>query len=388
MFNDWDSQETLFIVVLMYLNDNFTHNFMFDYYTLLFLLLFLQYYCYCTTYFDIDGLINNVYISQFSYLSDVDIVPCDISVAGRVLAAFPEFLDEKQRVPDNLAHLGKLALQPDCSIVKLPNISAPINQLQDCIAELRAKGYNVPLYPTEPETDEERDIQSRYQKIAGSAVNPVLREGNSDRRVAAPVKAYAQKNPHPMGLWSKASRTHVAHMSSGDFFESEQSVIMEKDTSVEIVLVDGSSGTETTLKEEEPLLAKEVIDSSFMSVKALQEFYAQEIDDAKQTEILLSLHLKATMMKVSDPILFGHCIRVYYKAAFDKYGDLLADIGANPNSGLASMFDVIKAKVPDQADEIIQAFEDCYETRPWLAMVNSDKGITNLHAPVRMISGP
>ena len=372
----------------MYLYDHFTHNFMFDYYTLLFLLLFLQYYCYCTTYFDIDGLINNVYISQFSYLSDVDIVPCDISVAGRVLAAFPEFLDEKQRVPDNLAHLGKLALQPDCSIVKLPNISAPINQLQDCIAELRAKGYNVPLYPTEPQTDEERDIQSRYQKIAGSAVNPVLREGNSDRRVAAPVKAYAQKNPHPMGLWSKASRTHVAHMSSGDFFESEQSVIMEKDTSVEIVLVDGSSGTETTLKEEEPLLAKEVIDSSFMSVKALQEFYAQEIDDAKQTEILLSLHLKATMMKVSDPILFGHCIRVYYKAAFDKYGDLLADIGANPNSGLASMFDVIKAKVPDQADEIIQAFEDCYETRPWLAMVNSDKGITNLHAPVRMISGP
>ena len=245
----------------MYLYDHFTHNFMFDYYTLLFLLLFLRYYCYCTTYFDIDGLINNVHISQFSYLSDVDIVPCDISVAGRVLAAFPEFLDEKQRVPDNLAHLGKLALQPDCSIVKLPNISAPINQLQDCIAELRAKGYNVPLYPTEPQTDEERDIQSRYQKIAGSAVNPVLREGNSDRRVAAPVKAYAQKNPHPMGLWSKASRTHVAHMSSGDFFESEQSVIMEKDTSVEIVLVDGSSGTETTLKEEEPLLAKEVIDS-------------------------------------------------------------------------------------------------------------------------------
>mmetsp|Transcript_25237 Transcript_25237/g.69693 ORF Transcript_25237/g.69693 Transcript_25237/m.69693 type:complete len:793 (-) Transcript_25237:114-2492(-) len=320
-------------------------------------------------------------ISKFSSLSNVDIVPCDISVAGRILAAFPEFLEESQRIPDNLSYLGEMALQPTCSIVKLPNISAPVNQLQDCIAELRGKGYNVPLFPTEPKTPEEQDIQQRYNKIAGSAVNPVLREGNSDRRVAPPVKAYAQKNPHRMGMWSKASRTHVAHMTQGDFFASEQSVIMEHESSVEIVL-EGSDGQVTVLKEDIPLLKDEVIDSSFMSVKQLQDFYETEIQDAKDADLMLSLHLKATMMKVSDPILFGHCIRVYFKDAFAKYGDFLDEIGANPNSGLASMFDVIKAKAnPAKATEILDAFDACYETRPWLAMVNSDKGITNLHAP-------
>ena len=311
----------------------------------------------------------------------MDVIPCDISVAGRVLAAFPETLKEGQRVPDNLKYLGELAKTPDCSIIKLPNISAPLNQLQDCINELRNKGYDVPLYPSEPKTDEEKEIQQRYEKIMGSAVNPVLREGNSDRRVAPPVKAYAMKNPKTLGLWSKASKTHVAHMTDGDFYGSEQSATMTDRTNVEIVL-EKDGGETVVLKDDLPLEAGEVIDASFMSVKKLREFYETEIQDAKDTEILLSLHLKATMMKVSDPILFGHCIRVYFKDAFDKHADVLEEIGANPNSGLASMFEVMNEKLPaEQAKAIQDDFNACYETRPWLAMVNSDKGITNLHAP-------
>lgn len=304
-----------------------------------------------------------------------------------MLAAFPEKLAPNQRVPDNLHYLGELAKTPHCSIVKLPNISAPLNQLMDCINELRAKGYDVPIYPVEPKDANEKDIQKRYQKIMGSAVNPVLREGNSDRRVAPPVKAYAQKNPHPMGLWSKASRTHVAHMLEGDFYGSEQSAVMKGVTDVEIVLEKAGGGS-VVLKKSTPLLKGEVIDASFMSIKALTDFYAREIEDAKETEILLSLHLKATMMKISDPILFGHCIRVFYAAAFDEYGDLLAEMGADPNQGLASIYSTVHAKLPpDQAKEVVDAFEACYETRPWLAMVNSDKGITNLHAPNDIIIG-
>jgi len=323
------------------------------------------------------------FVLQFSALSQVDIVPCDISVAGRVLAAFPEYLKEKQQVPDNLAYLGEMVKTPDCNIIKLPNISAPLNQIQDCIAELRSKGYDVPLYPTEPTTDEERDIQQRYQAVMGSAVNPVLREGNSDRRVAHAVKAYAQKNPHRMGVWSRASRTHVAHMTGGDFYDHEQSAAMPKATSVSIVLEAAADGATTTvLKESVPLEEAEVVDASFMSVRALEEFYATEIEDARDNDLLLSLHLKATMMKVSDPIMFGHCIRVYYKAAFDKHGDVLKEIGANPAGGLNSIFAAVDAKLPDeQAAQIKADFEACYENQPWLAMVNSDKGITNLHAP-------
>lgn len=314
-------------------------------------------------------------------MSDIDIIPCDISVAGRVLAAFPEALSEKQRVPDNLAYLGAKTLERDCAIVKLPNVSAPVNQLQECILELRAKGYNVPLYPTEPANDEERAIQERYNKLSGSAVNPVLREGNSDRRVAPPVKAYAQKNPHHMGLWSKASRTHVAHMTTGDFYGSEQSTVMALATDVSVVL-ETLTGADIILKERIPLEEQEVIDASFMSIKALQDFYEYEIEDAKESEIMLSLHLKATMMKVSDPVLFGHCIRVFFKDAFDTHGDILQEIGANPNSGLASMFEIIDSKLPaDKAATIKADIDACYENRPWLAMVNSDKGITNLHAP-------
>jgi isocitrate dehydrogenase len=315
-------------------------------------------------------------------MANIDIVPCDISVAGRVLAAFPEFLKEDQRVPDNLSYLGDMCHTPECNIVKLPNISAPLNQLQQCISELRAKGYDVPIYPTEPKNDDERQIAARYQKLLGSAVNPVLREGNSDRRVAPPVKAYAQKNPHRLGLWSKASKTHVAHMTSGDFYQNEKShVVGNQPTSVCIVL-ETNNGDEIVLKDETPLQAGEVIDASFLSIKALVDYYEQEMEDAKESELMLSLHLKATMMKVSDPIMFGHAIRVFFDRAFEKHGSTLQEIGANPNGGLTSVMDTVSRKLPaDQAVAIKADFEACYEHRPWLAMVNSDKGITNLHAP-------
>lgn len=328
----------------------------------------------------------------------MEIIPCDISVAGRVLAAFPEKLKPEQRVPDNLAYLGELAKTPACSIIKLPNVSAPLNQLQDCIAELRSKGYDVPLYPTaDPATsdDEDKDIAARYQKLLGSAVNPVLREGNSDRRVAPPVKAYAQKNPHRMGLWSKASRTHVAHMTHGDFYESEQSKIVAQACAVSIVLepASGSSSDDSNqqilLKQGIAMEQGEVMDASTMSIKALREYYEQEIEDAAQSELLLSLHLKATMMKVSDPIMFGHCIQVFYRENFQKHREILNQVGANPNQGLASMFerldDAVAAGTLTQevVDGVKKDFEKCHENedRPWLAMVNSDKGITNLHAP-------
>ena len=268
--------------------------------------------------------------------------------------------------------------QPEANVVKLPNISASIPQLVDCINELRSKGYDVPLYPHEPEDEEEKAIQARYAAVLGSAVNPVLREGNSDRRVAAPVKAYAQKNPHKMGIWSKACRTHVAHMDKGDFYSSEQSTTMKEATDVVIELTSGD-GTVTVLKESTPLQSGEVIDAATLSIKELTDFYEREIEEAYDTDILLSLHLKATMMKVSDPILFGHCVKVYFKDAFEKHGELLASIGANPNNGLGAVLKSAEDKLPpDQAKEVLADFEACYEKRPWLAMVNSDKGITNL----------
>ena len=274
------------------------------------------------------------------------------------------------------------AEDPTCSIIKLPNISAPLNQLTSCIAELRSKGYDVPIYPTDPSTPDEYDIQKRYSKIMGSAVNPVLREGNSDRRVAPPVKAYAQKNPHRMGLWSRASRSHVAHMQSGDFYGNEISTVVPTATTARIEFHNSTDQTVTIMNPKIVLEENEVIDASFLSIKALQEFYEQEIEDAKESELLLSLHLKATMMKVSDPIMFGHCIRIYFKDAFEKHGTTLEKIGANPNGGLQSIFDKVQEKLPPkEAQEIIKDFDLCYEDQPWLAMVNSDKGITNLHAP-------
>jgi len=324
-------------------------------------------------------------LSKFGAMAGVEVVPCDISVAGRVLAAFPETLKPDQRVPDNLAYLGELCKTPEAIIVKLPNVSASIPQLEGCINELRAKGYNVPLYPQEPKDDEEKSIQARYANILGSAVNPVLREGNSDRRVAAPVKAYAQKNPHKMGIWSKASRTHVSHMEKGDFFSSEQSTTVAGETDVVIQHV-GPDGTVRVLKESTPLLAGEVIDAATLSIQDLCEFYEREIQDAKDNDLMLSLHLKATMMKISDPILFGHCVKVFFKDAFKKHGALLEEIGANPNNGLGAVLEAVEAKLPaDKAAEVKGDFEACYDTRPWLAMVNSDKGITNLHVPSDII---
>jgi len=295
--------------------------------------------------------------------------------------------------------------QPDANIVKLPNISASIPQLQECIKELRDKGYDVPLYPEEPKNDEEKEIQDKYHAVTGSAVNPVLREGNSDRRVAGPVKTYAQSNPHKMGFWSKASRSHVAHMTKGDFYSSEQSTTLMSASEVAIELV-SPEGEVTVLKESTELQAGEVIDAATMSIDELTKFYENEIDDAKASDLLFSLvriyvmhnknflfntkslqflfkyflqHLKATMMKVSDPILFGHCVKAFFKPAFEKNAETLAEIGANPNLGLGSVYKTIENKLPaEKAKEVINDFEACYEDRPWLAMVNSDKGITNL----------
>ncbi|KAL7456249.1 hypothetical protein ACHAWC_007766 [Mediolabrus comicus] len=324
-------------------------------------------------------------LTKFGALADVDVVPCDISVAGRVLAAFPEKLKPEQRVPDNLAYLGELCKTPEAVVVKLPNISASIPQLNACISELRSKGFDVPLYPAEPKNEEEKAIQDRYAGVLGSAVNPVLREGNSDRRVAAPVKKYAQKNPHKMGNWSKGSRTHVAHMDKGDFFGSEQSTTVKDATDVIIQHVD-PDGNVTVLKESTKLQAGEVIDAAVMSVDELCSFYEREITDAKENDIMLSLHLKATMMKVSDPILFGHCVKVFFKDVFEKHGDLLNEIGANPNNGLGAIYEAIEAKLPaEKAEEIRNDIDACYLERPWLAMVNSDKGITNLHVPSDII---
>lgn len=324
-------------------------------------------------------------LSKFGALAEIDVIPCDISVAGRVLATFPEKLKDDQRVPNNLSYLGDICKTPEANIVKLPNVSASIPQLEECISELRSKGYDVPLYPNEPKDAEEKEIQLRYATVLGSAVNPVLREGNSDRRVAAPVKAYAQKNPHKMGIWSKASRTHVAHMQKGDFFGSEQSTIVKDATDVVIEHV-SPDGSVSILKDSVPLEAGEVIDAACMSVKELRAFYESEIQDAKDTDILFSLHLKATMMKVSDPIMFGHCVKSFYKEAFEKHGDTLDKIGANPNNGLGSVYSSIENKLaPDEAAAIKADFEACYESRPWLAMVNSDKGITNLHVPSDII---
>lgn len=324
-------------------------------------------------------------LRKFGVLADIDFVPCDISVAGRILATFPEKLKPEQRVADNLSYLGEMCKTPEANIVKLPNISASIPQLMGAIKELRDKGYDVPLYPEEPQTDEEKEIQQRYHTVTGSAVNPVLREGNSDRRVAGPVKAYAQKNPHKMGLWSKASRTHVAHMTKGDFYSSEQSTTIMSPTKVTIELVD-ADGEITTLKESVELQAGEVIDTATLSVEELTKFYETEIAEAKSSDLLFSLHLKATMMKVSDPILFGHCVKVFFKAAFEKHAATLAKIGANPNQGLGAVYKAIESKLPeDEAKKLIADFEACYEDRPWLAMVNSDKGITNLHVPSDVI---
>lgn len=319
-------------------------------------------------------------IQAFTKGTGVEVETSDISLAGRIIANFPENLTESQRIPDNLAQLGELALKPEANIIKLPNISASIPQLKAAIKELQDHGYKVPDYPEDPKNDAEKEIQTRYAKVLGSAVNPVLREGNSDRRAPLSVKNYAKKNPHKMGAWSTDSKSHVAHMNSGDFYGSEKSVTVKKATDVRIEFVDGS-GNATVLKKKTSLTDGEVIDASSMNVRALRKFYEEQIEEAKQSGLLLSLHLKATMMKVSDPIMFGHAVTVFYKDVFEKHSATLKELGVNPNNGLGDLYAKIQALPEAKRAEIEADIQAVYKTRPALAMVDSDKGITNLHVP-------
>jgi isocitrate dehydrogenase len=323
-------------------------------------------------------------IKVFTDAADVAVETSDISLAGRIIATFPENLTESQRQPDALTQLGELAKTPEANIIKLPNISASLPQLTAAIKELQGQGYAIPDYPAEPKNEAEAATKARYAKVLGSAVNPVLREGNSDRRVAAAVKQYAQKNPHTVGAWTPDSRSHVAHMDSGDFYGTEQSVVIENPVDVRVELA-AKEGSITVLKEKTALLEGEVIDAAVMSVNALRAFYEKEISAAKAEDILLSLHVKATMMKVSDPILFGHAVTVYYKDVFTKYADTFAKLSVNPNNGLGDLYAKIQTLPDDQRAAIEADLKATYKTRPKLAMVNSDKGITNLHVPSDVI---
>jgi isocitrate dehydrogenase len=324
-------------------------------------------------------------VQRFAGPAGLAVELSDISVAGRIIAGFPERLTDAQRQPDELAQLGELAKTPDANIVKLPNVSASIPQLQSAIAELQSKGYDLPDFPASPSTAEEKEIAAKYAKVLGSAVNPVLREGNSDRRVAAPVKAYAQKRPHKLGKWEAGSKTHVAHMTDGDFFSSELSHTMANAGSVRIELLPSDGGSAQVLKPETKLEAGEVIDSSRMSVAALNAFFEASLQKANSLDLMVSLHLKATMMKVSDPIMFGHAVTTYFTDAFAAHGDALKAAGANPNNGLGAVYDSISTMASPQKETIQAAFAKCMETRPPLAYVDSHKGITNLHVPSDVI---
>lgn len=319
-------------------------------------------------------------VRTFTAAAGIKIAKSDISVTARILGEFPEFLTEAQRVPDNLAELGRLTLLPDTNIIKLPNISASVHQLVGAIKELQGKGYKIPDYPEDPKTDEEKEIRKRYGKCLGSAVNPVLREGNSDRRAPKAVKESARKNPHSMGVWSMASRTHVAHMKHGDFYHGEKSMTLDRARDVKMELV-GRSGKVTVLKPKVSLQDKEIIDSMFMSKKALLAFYEEQMEDARKTGVMFSLHVKATMMKVSHPIVFGHAVRVFYKEAFEKHGKLFDELGVNVNNGMVNLYDKIETLPMSKREEIIRDLHACHEHRPELAMVDSAKGISNLHAP-------
>jgi len=323
-------------------------------------------------------------VQAFTHAAGVDVETRDISLAGRIIANFPDNLTDEQRQSDALAELGDLAQTPDANIIKLPNISASIPQLQAAIAELQSQGYDIPDYPEEPKNDSEKSIRSRYAKVLGSAVNPVLREGNSDRRVAAPVKAYAQKHPHSMGPWSSTSKTNVAHMPDGDFYSSERSTIVAAAGEVRIELT-GEAGQVTVLKESTPVRAGEVIDAAVMNRKALRAFFAQETEAARNDGVLLSLHLKATMMKVSDPIMFGHAVTVYYRDVFEKHGALFDELGVDANNGIGDVYTKIADLTDAQRAEIEADIQAVYASRPALAMVDSDKGITNLHVPSNVI---
>ena len=323
-------------------------------------------------------------IRAYAGAAGIEVETKDISLAGRILANFPENLPENQRQADALAELGTLAKTPEANIIKLPNISASIPQLVAAIEELQEHGFSVPDFPEEPESDQEKEIRARYAKILGSAVNPVLREGNSDRRVAGPVKEYARSHPHSMGEWSADSKSHVAHMQQGDFFGSEQSHVMQHAGLVRIEL-ETADGEKIALKGDLSLQANEIIDASVMSCQALREFLAKQIEDAKQQDILLSLHLKATMMKVSDPIIFGHAVNVYYKDVFDKHAAVFQELGIEACNGMGDVYSKIEDLPDDQKQAIKADIDAASDQRPSLAMVDSDKGITNLHVPSDII---
>ncbi|NLG46391.1 NADP-dependent isocitrate dehydrogenase [Gordonia sp. (in: high G+C Gram-positive bacteria)] len=322
-------------------------------------------------------------IRTFAGAAGIDVTTSDISVAARVLAAFPEALTDEQRVADNLAELGRLTQDPSTNIIKLPNISASVPQLNAAIHELQEKGYAVPDFPQDPKTPEEEEIRDRYSACLGSAVNPVLREGNSDRRAPKAVKEYARKNPHSMGKWSMASQSHVAHMTHGDFYAGEKSMILDHacETRMEVVTPDG----EVHLMKTVQLDKGDVIDSMFMSKKALLEFYEEQLNDARDTGVMFSLHVKATMMKVSHPIVFGHAVKVFYKDAFAKHGALFEELGVNVNNGLADLYEKVGTLPASKREEVVADMHRCHEGRPELAMVDSANGITNFHSPSDVI---
>ncbi|WP_378172857.1 NADP-dependent isocitrate dehydrogenase [Aquimarina sp. SS2-1] len=324
-------------------------------------------------------------VKKFTKAANIEIETKDISLAARILAVFPEYLSDKQKQTDALAELGQLALKPEANIIKLPNISASIPQLKAAIAELQLQGYDIPNYPEEPKDDTEKEIKNKYDKIKGSAVNPVLREGNSDRRAPKPVKQYARKNPHSMGAWSSDSKTHVATMSNGDFRSNEKSVTVTEAGDIKIEFVD-TNGTTTVLKDKTALLEGEIIDATVMNKKALISFLEEQIADAKDKKVLFSLHMKATMMKVSDPIIFGHAVEVFFKDVFEKHGEILEEIGVEVNNGFGDLVNKLK-KITDATKraEIEADIKACYVNGPELAMVNSDQGITNLHVPSDVI---
>ncbi len=323
-------------------------------------------------------------VKAFTKGTGVEVETWDISLAGRILANFPDYLTESQRIPDYLAMAGELAMKKEANIIKLPNISASIPQLKEAIKELNDHGYKVPDYPEEPKTDAEKELQERYSKVLGSAVNPVLRQGNSDRRAPLSVKNFSKKKPHKMGAWTPDSKSHVAHMTGGDFYSSEKSTTVKKPTEVRIEFV-GADGKTTVLKKKLNLVEGEVIDASVMNVRALRKFFEEQIEDAKKQGILFSLHLKCTMMKVSDPIMFGHCVSAYYKDVFEKHAATFKVLGVNPNNGLGDLYAKIQKLPEDKRKEIEADIQEVYKKRPPLAMVDSDRGITNLHVPSDII---
>ena len=322
-------------------------------------------------------------VRAFTNGSGIEVVSSDISLAGRILGQFPDRLTPEQRVDDNLAKLGELAQSPDANIIKLPNISASIPQLKAAIKELQSQGYDIPDYPDEASSEQDKQVQEAYAKVLGSAVNPVLREGNSDRRAPQSVKNFAKKHPHKLGAWSADNKARVASMTAGDFYGNEKSVVVSKADTLRIVL-ENSSGT-TVLKDDIKVLDGEIVSTTFMSAAALQAFYAKQIEIAKAEDLLLSLHLKATMMKVSDPVLFGHGVTAFFKPVFDKHKATFEEIGVNPNVGWGSVLEQLKALPEDNRAEIEADIEACYAARPQLAMVDSDRGITNLHVPSDVI---